>query len=72
MLLWFWGDSKKNRFFGRMGISLDSFLKLGDASDHQMSMTIAQQKVTVSQSGLNIKRARGMCGVPELFRWMLG
>jgi len=59
MLLWFWGNSKKQAFFRRMTVPLGSFLKLGQASDNQLSMTIAQQKVQLSASGSSIKRARG-------------
>ena len=59
MLLWFWGNSKKSKFFSALTMPLQSFLALEAASDNQMSMTIAQQKVKVKDSGSTIKRARG-------------
>lgn len=64
MLLWFWGNSKKNKFFSALTMPLQSFLNLDAASDNQMSMTIAQQKVSVKDSGSTIKRARGALAAP--------
>ena len=60
MLLWFWGNSKKNSFFSALTMPLQSFLNLDAAADSQLSMTIAQQKVRVKDSGSTIKRARGV------------
>ena len=59
MLLWFWGNSKKTSFFAALTMPLQSFLRLEAASDNQLSLTIAQQKVRVKDSGSTIKRARG-------------
>ena len=64
MLLWFWGSGRKKRFFDRMTLPMDSFLRLGDAGDTQMSMTVAQQRATVKRTGANIKRARGAALAP--------
>ena len=66
MLLWFWDNSKKNKFFSALTMPLQSFLNMEAATDHQMSMTIVQQKVKVKDSGSTIKRARGML----LPRWL--
>ena len=51
MLLWFWGNNKKKLFFGGQTVPLNSFLKLGDTSDSQVSLTIAQQKVRSTTLG---------------------
>ena len=59
MLLWFWGNSKKSSFFAALTVPLQSFLRLEAAADNQLSMTIAQQKVKIKDSGSTIKRARG-------------
>ena len=59
MLLWFWGSSRKQRFFDAMTLPVDSFLRLGGAGDTQASMTVAQQRATVTRTGASIKRARG-------------
>lgn len=63
MLLWFWGNSKKNSFFAALTMPLQSFLRLEAAADNQLSLTIAQQKVRVKVSGSTIKRARGVRSV---------
>ena len=59
MLLWFWGNNKKKLFFSGQTLPLNSFLKLEDTADSQLSMTIAQQKVKINHSGSTIKRAGG-------------
>ncbi|KAK9819481.1 hypothetical protein WJX81_002292 [Elliptochloris bilobata] len=60
MLLWFWGSSKKKNFFSSLTVPLQSFLQMEGATDSQVSLTIAQQKVKVKGSGSTIKRARGV------------
>ena len=72
MLLWFWGGSRKRKFFDRLAVPLDSFLLLGDAADAQMSLTVAQQRVAVHGSGLHIKRARGAPPETQALRALCG
>ncbi|KAK9819477.1 hypothetical protein WJX81_000858 [Elliptochloris bilobata] len=60
MLLWFWGSGRKSKFFDSVTLPLESFLRMGDTSDNQMSLTIAQQQATHCRTGANIKRARGV------------
>lgn len=54
------GSSKKKAFYMRKRLKLDQFLALmGDARDHQNSMTIAQQKIALKASRTSLKRVRG-------------
>lgn len=61
MLLWFWGSSKKKRFYGRKTLKLHQFLALmgDDGKDEQTSMTIAAQKIALKSSSTKLKRVRG-------------
>ncbi|CAL8467497.1 g7035 [Coccomyxa elongata] len=62
MLLWFWGSSKKKRFYGRKTLKLHQFLALmgDDGKDEQTSMTIAAQKIALKSSSTKLKRVRGV------------
>ena len=59
---WLQGSTKKKAFYTRKRLKLDQFLALmGDARDHQNSMTIAQQKIALKASRTSLKRVRGAC-----------
>ena len=62
MLLWFWGTGKKKQFYARKNMKLHNFLALmddGQSKDHQDSMTIAQQNISLRASATRLKRVRG-------------
>ena len=62
MLLWFWGTGKKKQFYARKSMKLHNFLALmddGQNKNHQDSMTIAQQNISLKASSTRLKRVRG-------------
>ncbi len=63
MLLWFWGTGKKKQFYARKSMKLHNFLALMDdghnKANHQDSMTIAQQNISLKASATRLKRVRG-------------